>query len=75
MPASFQEYWGTQKPKLDEGFRSQMSLLLENIPLRQTASLMATLEAGKKIRGCLVCLISVKQREYKCLQRPEVYYY
>ena len=58
MPASFQEYWGTQKPKLDEGFRRQISLLLANIPLKQTASLLATLEAGKKIRGCLVCLIS-----------------
>jgi len=43
---------------LDEAFRRQISLLLENIPLKQAAALMATLEAGKKIRGCLACLIS-----------------
>jgi len=39
---------GAQKSKLDEGFRRQVSLLLENIPLKQTVSLMTTLEAGKK---------------------------
>lgn len=43
---------------LDEAFRRQISRLLENIPSKQTAALMATLEAGKKIRGCLACLIS-----------------
>lgn len=58
MFAGFQDYWGTHKPILGEAFRRQISGLLENIPLRQRAALMATLEAGKKIRGCLACLIS-----------------
>jgi len=58
MFPSFQDCWGTHKPILDEAFRRQISLLLENIPLKQAAALMATLEAGKKIRGCLACLIS-----------------
>lgn len=58
MFAGFQDYWGTHKPILDEAFRRQISRLLENIPSKQTVALMATLEAGKKIRGCLACLIS-----------------
>jgi geranylgeranyl pyrophosphate synthase len=57
MFAGFQDYWGTHKHVLDEAFRRQISALLENIPLRQRAALMATLEAGKKIRGCLACLV------------------
>lgn len=58
MFATFKDYWRTHKPILDEAFRKQISRLLENIPSKQTAALMATLEAGKKIRGCLACLIS-----------------
>jgi len=58
MFKSFQDYWGAHKPILDEAFRKQISDLLGNIPLKQTAALRATLEAGKKIRGCLACLIS-----------------
>ena len=58
MFAGFREYWGAHKPILDEAFRREVSGLLENIPFRQRAALMATLEAGKKIRGCLACLIN-----------------
>jgi len=58
MFTSFQDYLTAQKPRLDEAFKKQLSLLLGNITMRDTAALMATLEAGKKIRGCLSCLIS-----------------
>jgi geranylgeranyl pyrophosphate synthase len=58
MSSSFQDFWRIHKPILDEAFRRQISDLLENISLQQMPALMATLEAGKKIRGCLVCLIT-----------------
>ena len=58
MVANFQVYWERTRPKLDAALQRQISLLLKNIPLKQTEALMATLEAGKKIRGCLACLIS-----------------
>lgn len=55
---SFQDYLRERKPRLDDAFQKQLSSLLENIPLKETATLTDTLEAGKKIRGCLACLIS-----------------
>ena len=58
MFSSFQDFWRIHKPILDEAFRRQISDLLENISLQQMPALMATLEAGKKIRGCLACLIT-----------------
>jgi hypothetical protein len=58
MFTSFQDYWGARKPKLDDAFQKQLLSLLEPIPLKETAALRDTLETGKKIRGCLACLIS-----------------
>jgi geranylgeranyl pyrophosphate synthase len=58
MFISFQDYWGARKPKLDDAFQKQLRPLLEPIPLKETAALLGTLEGGKKIRGCLACLIS-----------------
>ena len=58
MFTEFEDYWRAHKPRLDEAFHRQISLLLENIPLKQMAALINTLEAGKKIRGCLSCLVS-----------------
>jgi len=57
MPTEFEDYWRAHKPRLDEAFHRQTSLLLENVPMKQLAALMKTLEAGKKIRGCLSCLV------------------
>ncbi len=58
MFTNFQNYWGARKPRLDDAFQKQLSSLLANIPLKETDALLGTLEAGKKIRGCLACLIS-----------------
>lgn len=58
MFTSFQDYLAALRPRLDEAFKQQLSLLLGNITMRDAAALMATLEAGKKIRGCLSCMIS-----------------
>jgi hypothetical protein len=58
MFMGFQDYLGALKPKLDEAFKRQLSISLGSITMRDAASFMGTLEAGKKIRGCLSCMIS-----------------
>jgi len=58
MWTSFRDYLKDRKSALDEAFKSQLSSLMGNVPMEDTASLMATLEAGKKIRGGLSCLIN-----------------
>ncbi len=54
----FQDYLKKRRPALGEAFKRETSGLLDGIPLRDAPSLMTTLGAGKKIRGCLSCLIS-----------------
>ena len=54
----FRDYWEQRRPLVEEPFQRTLSGLLDGIPLRDSVSLRATLEAGKKIRGCLSCLIS-----------------
>jgi geranylgeranyl pyrophosphate synthase len=58
MFTSFQEYWQTRKPVLDEALDRALSGLLNGITLSDTSALMASLEAGKKIRGGLTCVLS-----------------
>ena len=58
MFTSFQEYWQTRKPVLDEALNRALSGLLNGITLSDTAALMASLEAGKKIRGGLTCVLT-----------------
>ena len=54
----FRDYWEQRRPLVEEPFQRTLSGLLDGIPLRDGVSLRAALEAGKKIRGCLACLIS-----------------
>jgi hypothetical protein len=54
----FRNYWEQRRPLVEEPFRRELSALLDGIPLKDGVSLRAALEAGKKIRGCLSCLIS-----------------
>ncbi len=54
----FLEYWRSVKPRLDEGCRNWIPELSRDLPCEQWKSIHQTLEAGKRIRGCLVCLIS-----------------
>jgi geranylgeranyl pyrophosphate synthase len=54
----FLEYWSSVKPQLDEGCRRWIPELSRDLPSEQWKSVYETLEAGKRIRGCLVCLIS-----------------
>lgn len=54
----FQDYLETIKPGLDVAFKTELSNLLSNIAMRDTASLMSAIEGGKKIRGCLSLVVS-----------------
>ncbi|OGP85170.1 MAG: hypothetical protein A2V87_06745 [Deltaproteobacteria bacterium RBG_16_58_17] len=58
MIADFQEYLLMRRPLLDEAFKRTLSGLLGGYSLRDAISLTAALEGGKKLRGCLSCLIS-----------------
>jgi geranylgeranyl pyrophosphate synthase len=58
MFTSFQEYLERRRPALDEAFRKELSGLLRDISVGDGPSLMNGLEAGKKIRGCLSCMVS-----------------
>ncbi len=54
----FHKYWSSVKPQLDEGCRQWIPELSRDLPSEQWESIYQTLEAGKRIRGCLACLIS-----------------
>ena len=58
MSSHFKGYMDALKPRLDHAFARQISLFLDQMALNEGTLLRATLEAGKKIRGCLLCLIS-----------------
>jgi hypothetical protein len=54
----FQDYAQWVKPCLDDALKSQLSDLLKDIALRDRLALDAALAGGKKIRGCLLCLVN-----------------
>jgi len=58
MFMSFQDYLKTVRPRLEDALKKELSHLLANIPLRDTAALMSAIEGGKKIRGCLSFMVS-----------------
>jgi geranylgeranyl pyrophosphate synthase len=58
MFSRFQDYMQWVRPRLDEAFKRHLTLLLEDIPLPHAASLGASWEGGKKIRGGLLCLLN-----------------
>ena len=57
MTTDVQEYLGQRRILLDKAFRETLSGLLQGVPLRDTAFLFDALAGGKKLRGCLACLI------------------
>ncbi len=58
MISCFQDYLEMVRPRLDVAFEKEVSNLLRNITIRDPSSLMAAVEGGKKIRGCLCCLVN-----------------
>ncbi len=58
MIRRFHDYWERVKPGLDDAFEKQVSMFLAGTSMSDAAPLRATLEGGKKIRGCLLCMVS-----------------
>jgi hypothetical protein len=58
MFPDFQSYMGGVKPSLDLAFKARVLSCLRNVPINDTTYLVESLEAGKKIRGCLTCLVA-----------------
>jgi hypothetical protein len=54
----FEAYLGARRDQLDDALGKAFSLLFEHVEAKDTATLMLILEAGKKLRGCLSCLVS-----------------
>ena len=57
IPGGFHDYLAWRRPALEDAYDRTLSLLLEGAAVKDMASLMDALKAGKKIRGCLSCLV------------------
>lgn len=57
MSASFEDYLEKLRPHLDVSFEKQLSGLLGDGHDEGTSRMLASLKGGKRIRGCLLCLI------------------
>ncbi len=56
--STVREYLEKLRPTLESAFNRKLLSLLEGIQTKHMASLRATLESGKKIRGCLSCMVN-----------------
>jgi hypothetical protein len=54
----FLDYWRTTRELLDAQFVDWIPRFFPELPASQTAAIYHELEGGKRIRGCLVCLVS-----------------
>ncbi len=54
----FYDYWQRRKPALDHALSRALSRLLDGISFNNDSLLLASLKAGKMIRGGLTCVIS-----------------
>ena len=54
---SFLEYWGRLRDRLDREMVRSVPDMFGDLPAGQAEAMHRTLEAGKRIRGCLVCLV------------------
>jgi len=55
--SDFYAYVAVRRPPLEEAYNRRLSALLDGIKTEDMAPLMLSLQAGKKIRGCLSCLV------------------
>ncbi len=53
---AFAEYWERIRLRIDDGFRQWIPELFGGLPEPQLEAVLRSMEAGKRIRGCLVCL-------------------
>jgi geranylgeranyl pyrophosphate synthase len=58
MPEHFQDYVAKVKPALDQAYEGWIGSLSDVIAFNDAAGLRAALRGGKKIRGCLLCLVT-----------------
>jgi len=49
-------YWDEIKDRIENEFVQWIPELLEDLPARQYETIRSSMDAGKKVRGCLVCL-------------------
>ncbi len=57
MNAAFLDYWEGIRRRLEKEFGQWVPELFGDLPDPQVQSVHRSLEAGKRIRGCLVCLV------------------
>lgn len=49
-------YWDKIKGRIDKEFTQWIPELLEDLPAQQYEAIRSSMDTGKKVRGCLVCL-------------------
>jgi geranylgeranyl pyrophosphate synthase len=54
----FIRYWRTTRGELDDAFRRLIPDFFLRFPERQTAAVHDALDNGKRLRGCLLCLVN-----------------
>lgn len=58
LRTSFEDYWGTTRERLDEEFERALPRFFDRLPATRLAAVRAALAGGKRLRGCLVCLLN-----------------
>jgi len=56
VSTSFDEYWERIRLRIQNDLRQWIPELFDGLPEPQLEAVLRSLEAGKRIRGCLVCL-------------------
>lgn len=59
MGETFQDHYVPVKSKIDMAFQVAVTPMLEPADVKDIETLVSILCAGKKIRGCMVCLVSL----------------
>lgn len=59
MGVNFKDYCAAVKPEIDKLFNELLNPLLETAAIKDIETLMTILCAGKKIRGCMLCMVNM----------------
>src|SRR5690349_601472 len=54
----FAEYWNGTRERLDGEFERTLPRFFDQLPAAHLAAVRAALAGGKRLRGCLVCLLN-----------------
>ena len=58
LETSFEDYWETTRERLDDEFERTLPRFFDRLPATRLAAVRAALAGGKRLRGCLVCLLN-----------------